>query len=182
MTSGIIDIENGGFNENAGIVEIGIIVVDEELKELKRASWIVNRYLIEGTEEPCVYSDEATEVHGITEDDQKKHGMRPVDVVIEFEAIVQDFNVMRFIGHGIKKFDIPRLTKFFDRFSKYEDEDRFPYLTCTLEMAKENFECESYSLGNLLQEFGIENEDAHRALGDCEATLKLLIAMKDELH
>jgi len=45
----------------------------------------------------------------------------------------------------------------------------------TLEEAKKiGLNLESYSLDALCQHYGIDNKDAHRALGDCFATLELL--------
>jgi len=170
MSAAIVDIENGGFDKEAGIVEIGIIVIDDDYREVKRYSAIVQPYFQEGTEELMIYDDRATAIHGISVDQQMKEGKNPRVVVEEMEAIIQDHNVMEFIGHGIKRFDAPRLIKFFDRFSKYECEDRFPILTCTMEIAKEDYHCDSYSLSALCNEFNIHNTDEHRAIGDCEAT------------
>ena len=179
---GVIDIENGCFSSNAGIVEIGIIVIDDNMKEIIRKSWILNRYFIEGTKQPCVYSGESIKIHGITAKDQEKEGMRPVDVIVELEAIIQDHQIMEFIGHNARKFDIPRLEKFFQQFSKYEYEEIFPTIIDTQEIAKENFESDSYSLKSLCELFEVTNENPHRTLGDCEATWKLLIKMNDEIE
>lgn len=175
MSKSIIDIENGGFQEDAGMVEIGMIICDEENNELARYSAIVQPYYMEDSEESMLYSLQSIQAHGITTQDQTDHGKEPVVIVQEMEALFEEYNVMEFVGHCIKTFDQPRLKKFFDRFSKYECDDRFPILTCTKEIAKEEFECDSYSLANLCDEFGITNSDPHRAMGDCEATLELLI-------
>lgn len=169
----IIDHENGGFSTDAGVVEVALIVVDEELNEITRYSSIVQRYFIEGTEIPCDYSDKSIEIHGITAEMQEKDGKPPRDVVKDIEAIIQDYQIVEFIGHNARKSDCPRLEVFIDQFSKYEYVEFFPVIIDTYEIAKENFNAESYSLGSLCEDFGIFNELPHRAIGDCEATLKL---------
>jgi DNA polymerase III epsilon subunit-like protein len=177
----IIDTETGGLTKAAGIVEIAIIVIDNDLNELKRWSCIVSRYFIEGTETLCDYSEAAEEIHGITEEMQLIEGIPPHEAVIQLEAIIQDFNVTTFIGHSIRKFDIPRLTAFFNQWSKYENVDLFPEQIDIDLIARENFNFDSYSLANLCKEFGIEHDDAHRALPDCVATLEVTRAIDNEI-
>jgi len=175
----VIDIENGGFSRSAGIVEIGMIIIDENNKEIARFGAIISRYFVEGTEELCKYSDEAIEIHGVTAEVQEAEGINPREAVIQMEALIQDYDVIEFMGHSIKKFDCPILVKFFDEFSKYDCEDWFPIQTCIHEIAKKEFELDSYSMESLCEEFNVVNINPHRALGDCDASLKLLIAMNN---
>ncbi len=181
MNKAVIDVENGGFQLHAGMVEIGFIVVDENLKELARYSSIIERYFQIDSELPMIYTDISIDIHGITAKDQAKHGKPPREVVKEIEDVFQMYKIQEFIGHNIKRFDYPKLTIFFDRFSTYDPKYRFPYLIDTIEIAKGTFNFDSYSLTNLCNEFDIEHFDKHRALGDCDATLKLLIEMNKEI-
>ena len=175
-TRAVLDIENGGFSQNAGIVEIALLVIDENYQPLEKYSAIIQPYFIEGTEELMSYSRKAAEIHGITIEDQEREGVPPRESVKEIEDILQTYNVQEFIGHNIKKFDAPRMAQFFDRFSTYKKENPFEAkeLTCTMEMAKNYISLGSYSLASCCNYFEICNEDAHRALSDVMATAQLL--------
>lgn len=183
MTSVVIDIENGGFSRKAGIVEIGAIIVDEDLNEIDRKSWIVNRYFIQGTEELCEYTEKSIEIHGITVEIQEKEGIPPKQVCVEFLNFMRRYKVERAIGHNIRKFDIRRLDDFYEQWYPLKHGTSiFEHITDTMEYARGNFDFESNSLGAICEHYGIINENSHRSLSDCQAALEAYKAMKADFE
>lgn len=180
----VIDIETGGFSSKAGIVEIGILVVSDDNNEIFSSfEAILQPYLQEDSEESCIYSEEAAEIHGITYQAQKDNGRNPREVVKEIESLIKVYNITEFVGHNIKKFDQPRLETFFERFSHEGEESVFfevDELTDTLELSKEYYDFGSYSLVNMCEALGIYHRDKHRAIGDCQATLLLLRKLEEQ--
>ena len=177
----VLDIETGGFSCNAGIVEVALIVFDENYQPVHIYSSIVQPYFHEGTEELVPYTRKAQEIHGIYLHHQEKHGKPPHQVAREIEDVLQVYAVNCFVGHNIEKFDLPRMTAFFERFSTYKHLKPFEE-TDSIDTMIESKKClnlDSYSLGSCCDYFGIENQDEHRAASDCMANLKLLECLEN---
>jgi len=175
-TRAVLDIETGGFSSDAGIVEVAIVVIDKNYQPLEKYSAIVQPYFIEDSEDLMTYSEHAVKIHGITLKQQKNEGKPPREVVKNIEAILQNHNVAELIGHNIEKFDAPRMSDFFERFSTYDHLKPFDEmeLTDTLLIARFLLDLNSYSLASCCDYYGIINEDEHRALSDTLATAQLI--------
>ncbi|KQN97005.1 3'-5' exonuclease [Paenibacillus sp. Leaf72] len=79
------------------------------------------------------------------------------------------------IGHNISGFDYELFQNFLNRFNlpKWKGE-----LLCTKKLAKQTqLVTPDYKLDTLCSKLGIINDSPHRALSDCEATFKTLIAL-----
>lgn len=179
LVRAIIDIETGGFSKTKNAVcEVGIIFIDENNSEIERYGTLISPYFRpseEGVEdELCSYKEDAMKVNGIKLSDIKKKGKNVLDVVSDIKDLCEQFECNTMIAHN-SSFDESFLNVLFDRFG---NGFRFKFIECTQKLAKQKLKVESYSLTNLSAYFGIKNKDMHRSLGDCQATLELLIELE----
>lgn len=179
MNKAVIDIETGGYSkEKNGLCEIGIIAIDEHHNEIDSLSILIKPYerersIQEFEGELVSYKDQAMNVNGLTVDQLIKDGVEPEEACQQIEYfLMKNGSIRDFIGHNIDKFDSPWLNYFFGRFLQPlpimfdETED-------TMKIAKEQLSLDSYSLESLCNHFDIVNEESHRAVGDCRATLEI---------
>jgi DNA polymerase III epsilon subunit family exonuclease len=82
------------------------------------------------------------------------------------------------VGYNILGFDMPILTSEFERL-------KLPMPDCqvvdALVFARHFVKAGRHRLGDMARKYGVEMDTAHRATADAEATVKLLLAMADEL-
>lgn len=163
----VIDVETGGFIiEKNPIVEIAAIAIDQENNEIDRFEVVIKP--IKDKE----YNPKATEIHGITRAFQIANGIEPEQACERFKEFIEKHNVDTFIGHNVK-FDRNRLQHFLDEFLPGHGID-FEFIFCTIELVRERYSLESYSLDNCCRFFEIPMKRAHRAMNDTEAALELL--------
>lgn len=169
---GILDTETGGFSTTKnGVCEIALLIVSEDLTEIiEEFSVLIKPYTrADDTEELVSYKDDAMEVHGITLEQLENEG---VDVSEACEAVLEVLernNVRTIMGHNVNAFDIPKVQHLTTRFL---GKDLKKYATvCTLKLSKAHLTAKTNKLGDLCEAYGIEQDEAHRALSDCYSTL-----------
>jgi len=173
----VLDLETSGFSKTKNaICEIGILIVDSDFKIIEEYESLIKPYPRrkehqEEGKKMVSYKEDAMKINGILMEDLEA---APDAEIIGKEVleILTKYGVTTIIGHNAKSFDMPWIHEFLDRFGggfKFDD------VIDTLLMARR---IRNVKKGNKLPElcelFGIENKDEHRALGDCNATLKLL--------
>lgn len=172
MNRAIIDIETGGFSiTKNGVCEIGVLIINEQYEVLMHHYWIIKPYTRPDSDELVSYKDDAMAVNGISMDEIEK-GFDIESVCDAFVKNIECFNVKTLIGHNFRLFDNPRLKYLVERFTEYKFD--YDILDTLEESKKQGLNLESYSLESLCKHYGIVNNDCHRALGDCYATLELL--------
>lgn len=103
MTTVVFDTETTGFPrvrnarpsdleafEGARLIELGYVVLDERLREIKRVSHLVR----------TVDAVPNTEIHGIRSEDVVERGRDPVEVLLEFEADIR--TAIALVAHNMK--------------------------------------------------------------------------------
>jgi len=172
MNKAIIDIETGGFSiTKNGVVEIGVLIIDENHVPITEHNWIIKPYTRPDSDELVSYKDDAMAVHGITIDEIEK-GTELEEVIRQLIDILVEYNTTTFIGHNVKTFDLPRLKYLFEKCNAPNFLDRFD-VKDTLEICREHLSLPCNKLESICEHFGIDNTDKHRALGDCYATLEV---------
>jgi DNA polymerase III epsilon subunit-like protein len=175
----VIDIETGGYSKDKnGICEIGIIIINDNNEEVAEYSTLIKPYLrsrsiAEFVGEHVSYKDDAMSINGLNVDQLLEEGKEIREVCEEIEYfLMKHGSVRQFIGQNAKAFDCKWLNYIFDRFLQPLPID-FSNVEDTMKMAKESLQLESYSLKSLCEHFNITNENSHRAVGDCRATLEV---------
>lgn len=157
-----IDFETSSLSINtAEIIEIGAVKVrDGEVSDCYNT--LVRPFM--------EITAGATDVNGLTEDDVKD-APRIYDVLKDFLEFIGDDTLL---GHNIAAFDLPILYRI---LAEDEITLRNDHID-TLILAKELLPAlPSTSLQALCNYYDIENMQAHRALGDCFATIEVYNAM-----
>ena len=103
MTTVIFDTETTGFPrtrnaapsdleafDGARLIELGYVVLDEHLREIKRVGTLVR----------TVDEVPNTEIHGIRGEDVVAHGRDPVEVLLEFEYDIR--TAIALVAHNIR--------------------------------------------------------------------------------
>jgi DNA polymerase III epsilon subunit family exonuclease len=159
----IVDVETTGTNaEMADLVEVAAVRVKGG-KVTDRWSTFVN------PGRPIF----GHQMHGITDKDVKG-APSPAEAARKALAFVGDATI---VGHSVG-FDIAFLEAALGDGTRIE---KGRYLD-TLTLARDGYpDLPSYTLGELSKFFGIELQQAHRALPDAEATAALLVAIAGEL-
>jgi DNA polymerase III epsilon subunit family exonuclease len=159
----IVDVETTGTNaEMADLVEVAAVRVKGG-KVTDRWSTFVN------PGRPIF----GNQMHGITDKDVKG-APSPAEAAKKALAFVGDATL---VGHSVG-FDIAFLEAALGDGTRIE---KGRYLD-TLTLARDGYpDLPSYTLGELSRFFGIQLQQAHRALPDAEATAELLVAMAGEL-
>lgn len=158
MRFAVVDIETtGGYADRNRIIEIAIVVFDGE-KVIDRFEQLINP---ERAIPPFISS-----LTGITN-----------EMVLEaptFEQISEEVASRTescvFVAHNVN-FDYTFLKHEFERVGISFVRKKL----CTVRLTRKVFPgLKSYSLGNICAQFDIPNHDRHRAMGDAEATTRLL--------
>ena len=159
----IVDVETTGTNaEMADLIEVAAVRVKGG-KVKDRWSTFVN------PGRPIF----GNQMHGITDKDVKG-APTPAEAAKKALAFVGDATI---VGHSVG-FDIAFLEAALGDGTRIE---KGRYLD-TLTLARDGYpDLPSYTLGELSKFFGIQLQQAHRALPDAEATAELLIAIGAEL-
>lgn len=175
----VIDIETGGFSKTKNaICEIAILVFNRDFELVREFQTLIAPYprnaeVAEEVGQLVSYKDDAMAIHGIPMDDILK-APTAMEVAEEISDILDSNGVVQFIGHNIKKFDKPWVENFMRRFGH-------PSFTMdcidTMELSKSKGNAKN-GLEDLCTQYGIENHKAHRALGDCFATIELYHIVK----
>lgn len=158
------DLETIGLGKQTEIIELGAVkVVDgnivEEFDELVKP---------ENAIPPRI-----TKLTGITNEDVEN--CRSISEVLpDFLDFIDGYIL---VGHNIASFDIPVVREI---AKKTLNRNFNVYYVDTLRMARKLTNVENCKLQTLLDHYGLKNENAHRAFQDCEATIKLLKAMRDD--
>ena len=152
------DLETTGFGNSAEIIEIGAVkvrnneIVDEFNELIKPLNSIP--YAI-------------TLLTGITQEDVENcRGIS--EVLPEFLDFIGD-DIL--VGHNIASFDIPQIRRAVSAELKRDFSVKY---IDTVYMSKSIQDLDNHKLQTMLDYYGIQNERAHRAFQDCEATTKLL--------
>lgn len=177
----VLDIETGGFSKTKNaICSIGILVLDDNFEVKEEFYTLVSPYLrrpeiAEEEGQLCSYKDSAMEVHKIPMDEiLKAPSAEEVGALIFDLLINNDINTI--MGFCSDIFDKPWIEEFFDRFG---GKFKFDVSIDVMKMAMSKGH-KKHSLEALCEHYKIVNEDAHNALSDCKATLKLFHALMPE--
>jgi DNA polymerase III epsilon subunit family exonuclease len=159
----IVDVETTGTNaEMADLVEVAAVRV--------KAGKVTDRWSTFVNPGRPIFGNQ---MHGITDKDVKG-APSPTEAARKALAFVGDATL---VGHSVG-FDIAFLEAALGDGTRIE---KGRYLD-TLTLARDGYpDLPSYTLGELSRFFGIQLQQAHRALPDAEATAELLVAMAGEL-
>jgi len=159
----IVDVETTGTNaEMADLVEVAAVRV--------KAGKVTDRWSTFVNPGRPIFGNQ---MHGITDKDVKG-APSPAEAAKKALAFVGDATL---VGHSVG-FDIAFLEAALGDGTRIE---KGRYLD-TLTLARDGYpDLPSYTLGELSRFFGIQLQQAHRALPDAEATAELLVAMAGEL-
>jgi len=157
----VLDLETTGFSfkNRDRIVEIGIVLLDENLEVEEEWSTLVNPLRDVG----------ATHVHGITATDVYS-APKFKEIAAELAAVLSGRVI---VGHNVS-FDRNFLLAEFLRNGFDQDVNHEGWF-CTQALSKWVWpSLPSHSLGNLCLTLGIDNPESHMALGDSRTTAELL--------
>ncbi len=159
----VVDVETTGTNaEMADLVEIAAVRV--------KGGKITDRWSTFVNPGRPIFGNQ---MHGITDKDVKG-APSPAEAAKKALAFVGDATI---VGHSVG-FDIAFLEAALGDGTRIE---KGRYLD-TLTLARDGYpDLPSYTLGELSKFFGIQLQQAHRALPDAEATAELLVTMAKEL-
>jgi len=159
----IVDVETTGTNaEMADLVEVAAVRV--------KGGKVTDRWSTYVNPGRPIFGNQ---MHGITDKDVKG-APSPAEAARKALAFVGDATI---VGHSVG-FDIAFLEAALGDGTRIE---KGRYLD-TLTLARDGYpDLPSYTLGELSKFFGIELQQAHRALPDAEATAALLVAIAGEL-
>lgn len=168
----VLDLETTGFSPYSDhIIEIGAL----ELVNLEK-----RRYFNQLSKPPKPLPEEITQLTGITPYELAKKGP-PADALREFLAWMGPQEDVTLVGHNIA-FDMSFLDSELDRVNR--DNGDCLALTrttfCTLNFIKFAFCNRNLELERACRYFSVRTEKIgtrHRALGDCELTQRLLVAI-----
>ena len=85
---------------------------------------------------------------------------------------------MILVGYNIVGFDMPILSSEFERLGRPMPETK---VIDVLVFARQLSKTGRHRLGDMARKFGVEMDTAHRATADADATVRLLLAMADQL-
>lgn len=166
-TKAVIDIETSGFSKTKNaLCEVGILIIDSEFKIIDKLNILIKPY-------DAIYTQKAFEINRISIARLEKEGIeseKACEIISEF---IEKYQVLSFIGHNVKRFDLPFLRAFFDRFSAVEHLVNFDAFEDTWRIASSKLRLDSYSLDSLCNFYHVKNKNAHTAVSDCEATLEV---------
>lgn len=181
-TGGLISKDKPAFT-TIPLMEIALVVINmESLSVEEKKSFIIERDYKEG----LIYSKEAEEVHGITEELQREKGISIKELYKELKNLFSKYKNPRqlstLVGHNIVGFDVPFLVNFFS-YMKDDLNNYVKFYLDTMQMAHMmNLEQQDYKLHTCCNLFNIDLVNAHRALDDTEANALLFIEMIKRLR
>ncbi len=161
-----LDTETTGLDvKNDRIFEIGLVTF-ENGQRIETWGELID---------PTVELDEkVVETTGVTTADVAGKPLF-AEVVGGIESRIRDRVV---VGYNILGFDMPILGSEFDRLSR-------PVPPCqvidALIFARQLVKAGRHRLGDMAAKFGVEMDTAHRATADADATVRLMLAMADQL-
>lgn len=174
--------------ENAPCVEIAMCCVDMKTLKIVDELDLIFPY---NYKEDLIYSQQATEVHGITQEIQEENSTSLKDIYKTLKTWFTKYKNPRQLctlaghnigGQSINGFDNPFLKNFFaymgddiDKYVKY-------YIDTMLLAHISSLEQIDYKLGTCCQLAGVDLVDAHRALNDTKANANLLISYIKKLR
>lgn len=158
----VVDLETTGFSpkSGAGIIEIGSVLIRDG-----RIHKTFQKMVDPGHDIP----PKITSLTGITNEDIR--GADPVDAVLPQFLNFRDSAVL--VAHNAP-FDLSFLKYFANESLDDTHVD-------TLQLARRLFDFNSNALTELIREFGLERNDAHRALDDALATAELFLILAEEV-
>lgn len=160
----VLDFETTGLDpEKDGITEVGAIkVIDGQQEEFSS--------LIQTN---CILSAQAAELTGITDNLLKEQGKDEKTVLEELKDFCGDLPI---VCHNAK-FDLKFLQ---NACIQYGIPYWAPKVVDTLALARKYVKgIPNYRLQTLLDHFGIDDKQQHRALSDCKLTLTMLEKLKE---
>ena len=167
----VIDVETTGRSPQWDhIIEVAALKISDG-QEVGRFSSLVQPPSMPGG----TYVDEfIAALTGITDEMLESAPFAP-DVLAEFASFVGDIPV---VGHYVG-FDINFL---YDSFDRYLDRPFSNDYIDSLRIARKlHPEMPHHRLADLVDLFGVTHNDAHRAMGDVEATAECFARLKDEV-
>ncbi len=164
----IIDVETtGGSFKRDRIIEIAIVIHDGS-KELSRFETLINP-------EITIPSF----ITGLTGIRQEMVENAPYFYEVAKEIVLMTEDCI-FVAHNVR-FDYGFVRYEFERLGYTYSSKRL----CTVKLAKQNLELPSYGMDQLIEHFGIEIEDRHRAMGDAAALSEIfpqLFAKEEDIN
>jgi len=175
-----LDLETTGFlnsqsidpAKQPGIVQIGAVVLDAKLKELRAFNSLVDP-------EIAFWTEDAIATHGIKPEDVKG---KPSLFTIACGLAEFAVGCTHFFGYNIKKFDAPVLAWQLQRYGRQWNFPWPPTHVDVMELAMASLRVGSkrggmkfVKLGDAYEQLtGKKHESAHDALGDIRATAEVL--------
>ncbi len=182
------DLETGGLHATSNpILEVAMIWLNQNLEEVERYETLILPYKgINGEE--LIINNQALEANGINMDDVYNEGKEAKIVFKEVTELAKKYKKGRtippiMVGHNISSFDkkfweyffnlhkAPTKTQTSSLYSSFSD-----YIEDTIHNSRKIYgteEVDSYKLIDCCKREGIRLIDAHRAMADTEATMKL---------
>lgn len=187
----VADWETGGLpNKTAKafydvpVVEWAMVCVDLEKLEIIDQYEAIFPYNYK--EELLPYSEQATEVHGITKEIQDANAVPLKEIFKTMKTWFSKYKNPRQLctvaGHNFVAFDKPFLENFFE-FMGDDVNNYVRFYLDTMQLAHMSaLEQVDYKLGTCCQLAGIDLVEAHRALNDTSANAQLLISFVKKLR
>lgn len=186
----VYDLETGGLiNSKTGwippITEFACSVLNNQLEVIDEIDFFIKPYRPEGE-----YQAAALNVSNITLERCEMEGLSPVDAA---QKIIDVFKKAKsgaqskkpiLCGHNIDNFD----NKILDYFLNENKQDISKYIEmdCTIDTKWWGRiaypELPGYTLSDCLMKENIDNEQAHRAIGDVRANKELVVKMLSKLR
>ena len=161
----ILDVETTGFSRFDRIVEIAILRIDRQCRITREYQTLINPLQDVGP----------THIHNVTAT-MVKDAPAFKDVARDILAFLPEKTLV--VGHNVS-FDL----KFIERELSAELGRPVRYNSfCTLKQSRKYLESPSYKLGEICRRYGISNDEAHAAMGDTKATLKLFEILLGEIE
>lgn len=193
----VFDLETGGlWAHNNPIVEIALIVLDSEMKEIERYENFIKPYKdLNG--EILRIEQQALQANGIKLEEILEKG---IDAKTLFKDLINIFKKYKYgkwgkpilVGHNASNFDSAFLEYLFNLYEEKGKTGQCPlyryvekFIFDTLAYARlrtGNIEVENYQLGTVCKGFEIELIDAHRAMVDTEANAELFKIFVKEIR
>jgi len=183
----IFDIETGGLiTKEKGIppiTEFAAAVVNDKLETIEELDFFVKPYVSVDK-----YNSQALQVSNITLDLCAKEGLIETDaakkIIDLFKKAKSASKKPVLCGHNILTFDIPILSKFLsDNGQNIYDYVEQDYAIDTKWWGRIAYpDLSGYTLSDCLMKEGLDNEQAHRAIGDVRANRDLVVKMLQRLR
>ena len=185
----LFDLETGGLiSKTTGvppITEFACTVINEKLEVIQEEDFFIQPYMPDER-----YTQEALKVSNITLDLCREKGIPAEQAAKKISDIFKKAKAPGqgkkpiLCGHNIDSFDIPILDEFLT--SQKIDLGKIVEKDCTIDTKWWGRiaypELPGYTLSDCLMKESIDNEQAHRAIGDVRANTELLLRMLQRLR